>query len=90
MTYEAWLDEVKNTLRTINMPFEDWQSIWAFDFQREFGGGTKADDAAAKANKFWWHEQNKAMGQDCRKTPNCWLPRNHQANCEPLGKETQT
>jgi hypothetical protein len=85
MTYESWLKEVQEALATINMPLVDWQSHWAFDFSREFSAGTNPNDAAKKANQFWWFHQNKAIGQDCRKTPNCWLPRNHQADCEPLG-----
>jgi hypothetical protein len=84
VTYESWLKEVNEALASINMPMADWQSRWTFDFSREFSGGTSANDAAVKANKFWWHEQNKAIGQDCRKTPNCWLPRNHQDKCQPL------
>jgi hypothetical protein len=83
MTYEAWLTEVKDALTSINMPFEHWQSIWAYDFRRDFEGGAKADAAAIKANKFWWHAQNKAMGQDCLKTSSCWLPRGHQGECQP-------
>jgi hypothetical protein len=39
--------------------------------------------AAMKANRFWWTRQNKAIGQDCRKTPDCWLPRNHQGEWSP-------
>lgn len=81
---ESWLKEVETALASINMTLTDWQSRWVFDFSREFSTGTSANDAAKKANRFWWFQQNKAIGQDCRKTPNCWLPRNHQANCEPL------
>ena len=32
MTYEIWLEEVKDALRSINMPMEDWQGVWPFDF----------------------------------------------------------
>ena len=42
----------------------------------------KAHDAAMKANRFWWHEQNKSLKQDCRVTPNCWLP--HQGECQAV------
>jgi hypothetical protein len=82
--YESWLNEVKDALASINMPFEGWQGIWAYDFRQEFDGGTKANEAALKANKFWWHEQNKAIGQDCQKTPNCWLPRDHRGECQRM------
>jgi hypothetical protein len=84
VTYESWLKEVKEALDSINMPMADWQSQWAFDFSREFSAGMSANDAAKKANRFWWLHQNKAIGQDCRKTVNCWLPRNHQDDCQPL------
>lgn len=81
--YEAWLNEVKEALSSINMPMEDWQKTWPFDFLHEFETGTSANDAAMKANQYWWQQQNKAIGQDCRQTPNCWLPRNHQGECQP-------
>ena len=42
-----------------------------------------ADDAAMKANRFWWYRQNNAMNQACQKTADCWLPRNHNGDCQP-------
>ena len=75
---------VQQALGSINMSMEEWQSRWPFDFQAEYKAGTKADDAAMKANRFWWHAQNKSLKQDCRSTPNCWLPRGHQGPCQPL------
>jgi len=84
ITYEPWLEEVKTALREINMPFDDWQTIWPFDFSKEHEAGTSSSEAARKANRFWWHQQNKAVHQECRKTPNCWLPDNHQGNCQPV------
>jgi hypothetical protein len=83
-SYEKWLSDVQAALQSINMPFDDWQNIWRFDFQREFNAGVKADNAAMKANRFWWHEQNKSLKQDCRVTPNCWLTRGHQGECQPV------
>ena len=41
-----------------------------------------------KANRFWWHEQNKSLKQDCRSTPNCWLPRGHQGPCQPVNSDS--
>jgi hypothetical protein len=82
--YESWLKEVDDALRSIGMPRADWQSIWAFDFSREFEAGTAAATAAAKANRFWWKRQNEALGQGCLKMTNCWLPQNHQGECEPV------
>jgi hypothetical protein len=83
IAYEPWLKEVEEALASINMPMSDWQKLWAFDFRREFNAGTTASGAAMKANQYWWMQQNKAIGQDCRKTPNCWLPGNHQGECKP-------
>ena len=82
-TYETWLDEVRGALRSINMPLEEWQAIWPFDFAAEHKAGTNAGDSAMKANRFWWHHQNKSMGQDCDRLPGCWLPRGHQGDCQP-------
>jgi hypothetical protein len=81
--YESWMEEVEEALSSINMSMEGWQTSWEFDFRREFEAGTAAPTAAMKANRYWWQRQNKAIGQDCRKTSNCWLPRDHQGECEP-------
>ena len=81
--YEPWLKDVEEALSSINMPMDDWQKIWGFDFRREFESGTAANDAAMKANQFWWQQQNKAIDKDCRKIPNCWLPRDHPGECQP-------
>ena len=85
--YKTWLTEVQGILRSINMPFDAWQAIWQFDFHREFEASTKPDDAAMKANRFWWHEQNKSLKQDCQQTPNCWLPRGHRGACRSVSQE---
>jgi hypothetical protein len=81
--YESWLKEVEEALSSLNMPLADWQKMWAFDFRREFEAQATAWDAAIRANQYWWQQHNKAMGQDCQRTPNCWLPHNHQGVCEP-------
>jgi hypothetical protein len=82
--YEIWLNEVRATLASINMPMDDWQGAWSFDFSLEFKAGTAAKVAAEMANRYWWHEQNKALKQDCRKNQGCWLPRDHQGACQPV------
>jgi hypothetical protein len=87
-TYEIWIADVQHALGSINMPMDEWQSLWPFDFQAEYAAGTKADDAAMKANRFWWYEQNRSLKQDCRLTPNCWLPRGHQGSCQPLSADS--
>ena len=81
--YGAWLDEVREALRSINMPMEDWQRSWAFDFTAEYERGTAPDSAAMKANRFWWRQQNSSIGRACEKLPGCWLPRGHQGDCQP-------
>ncbi len=82
--YETWLQEVGSALRSINMPMEEWQDAWKFDFQREYSIGTPPGDAAAKANRFWWFQQNKTTGRNCRNAANCWLPDKHAGECQPL------
>ena len=82
-TYDIWLDQVRDALRSINMHFEDWQVVWPFDFASEYSVGTKPDDTAMKANGYWWRQQNKSLGRDCQKIPGCWLPRDHQGRCQP-------
>ena len=83
VSFEEWLSEVRSALESINMPMDDWQKSWQFDFPNEFGAGTTANDAALKANRFWWHQQNKAVNQECQKRRDCWLPRHHQGECQP-------
>lgn len=82
-TYDTWLDQVRDALRSINMHIEDWQGVWPFDFVAEHEAGAEPDAAAIKANRFWWREQNKSLNRECRKTPGCWLPQGHQSECQP-------
>ena len=82
-TYYVWFEEVKQALASINMPTDEWQNQWVFDFRREFESGAEANVAAIKANRFWWHQQNIAMNRDCPRTANCCLPNNHQGDCQP-------
>lgn len=81
-SYDVWLNGVEDALSSINMALKDWQKVWPCDFKAEFNAGTKPADAAMKANRFWWYQQNKATGQDCRKTEGCWLPCGHQGECQ--------
>lgn len=83
MDYDQWLNEVKAALDSVNMPMADWQGVWPFDFGAEYESGAKPDDAAMKANRYWWREQNKSLKQDCRETDGCWLPRGHRGQCQP-------
>lgn len=84
--YQSWLDEVRAALHSINMPMDDWQRVWEFDFRAEFDRGEQADKAAEAANRFWWREQNKSLNQDCRNTADCWLPRGHRGECQPVSE----
>jgi hypothetical protein len=84
VSYGAWLQEVEQALASINMPMGEWQTQWVFDFPREFRFGAASSDAAMKANRFWWHEQNKAVHQNCTLSRDCWLPRGHQGRCQPV------
>jgi hypothetical protein len=83
-SFDTWLSHVRVALGAINMPMEDWQQSWSFDFAREYHAGTDPRRAADKANRFWWRSQNRALRQDCTRTPECWLPRDHQGKCEPV------
>ena len=82
--YQRWFGAVQRALLSINMSMDDWQNLWKFDFEAEYVAGTKADEAAMKANRFWWCEQNRSLKQDCRRTADCWLPRDHQGSCQPV------
>jgi hypothetical protein len=82
--YEQWLVGVREALDSINMPMEEWQRSWPFLFRDEYAQGTSPADAAMKANRFWWLQQNKSLKKDCRNTKDCWLPRGHQGDCQPI------
>jgi len=86
MDYEQWLAGVRTALDSVNMPMDDWQSQWPFDFRVAYDAGTQPDDAAMQANRHWWREQNKSLKQDCRQTDDCWLPRGHRGDCQPVSK----
>ena len=82
--YEVWLDQVRDVLRSVNMQMEDWQPVFEFNFPAAHDAGDAPDEAAMKANKFWWYRQNQSLKTDCRRTPRCWLPKGHHGGCQPL------
>jgi len=82
--YDIWISDVRSALQSINMPMDEWQNNWRFDFEHEYKTGSDSSQAAEKANRYWWYEQNKALRQECRRTPHCWLPQNHQGECQPV------
>lgn len=82
-SYDAWLGDVRSALQSINMPMDEWQKTWHFDFEREYKAGSEASKTAEKANRCWWYQQNKAMHQECRRTSQCWLPWRMGAYMDP-------
>ena len=85
-SFEEWMHKVRAAFDSLNMPAADWQAIGAFDYRSEYDAGVKPDAAAMKANRYWWLEWNKSLKQDCRATKNCWLPRGHEGQCEPIAQ----
>jgi hypothetical protein len=84
INYDQWLAKVQESLSSISMKLDDWQHRWTFDFMAQYKGGVQPGDAAVAANRFWWYEQNKAIGANCQKSVRCWLPRNHQGSCQSV------
>jgi hypothetical protein len=82
--FDSWLRQVRVVLDSIGMPMDKWQQAWPFDFAHEFEVNTIPREAALKANKLWWQQQNRAIGQECRIIRDCWLPRGHEGECEPI------
>ncbi len=61
MPYDTWLDDVRAALDSVNMPMDDWQKVWPFDFRKAFDAGTAPNAAAAQANRYWWQKQDVAL-----------------------------
>ena len=57
--YEAWLDEVRKHLESIDMPMDAWQKVYPFDFDAEYMVNTSPTEAARKANKHYWEQQGQ-------------------------------
>jgi hypothetical protein len=83
-TYEEWMKEVRAAFDSLVTPMEDWPAIGAFDFRSEYNAGVKPKDAAMKANRRWWHDWNKSLNQECQRSEQCWLPRGHEGQCQPI------
>lgn len=81
--FGQWFSSVEDALNSIGMPASEWQRVWPYDFRRDFEGGVPAVVSAENANRYWWYQQNLAAGDECRKTPKCWLPNRHTGNCQP-------
>ena len=87
-SYEEWMNEVRASFGSMVMPMSDWHVLGAFDYRREYDAGVKPGDAAMKANRQWWHEWNKSLKQECRQSDDCWLPRGHEGQCQPVAERT--
>jgi hypothetical protein len=85
-SFEEWMKEVRAAFGALSLPAKDWQALGAFDYRREYEAGVTPADAAAKANRHWWLEWNKSLNQDCRRSKNCWLPRGHRDQCQPVSE----
>jgi len=85
-SYDQWMNKVRTALDSLILPAADWQTIGVFDYRSEYDAGVKPSDAATKANRQWWHEWNKSLNQDCRQTRDCWLPRGHEGQCQPIAE----
>lgn len=83
-SFEQWMNQVNAAFDSLSMPLQDWHAIGAFDYRSEYDAGAHPNDAAMKAHHYWWHEWNKSLKQNCRETKDCWLPRGHQGQCEPI------
>lgn len=83
MTYEGWLQQVKEGLMSIDMPMEEWQSVWPFNFSRQHRAGTSPADTAGMANRYCWHQQKKSMAHDCDKLPPAGCHEDNQRDCQP-------
>ncbi len=83
-SYEEWMKKVRVAFDSLDAPMADWQLIGAFDYRSEYDAGVKPDYAAMKANRQWWYEWNKSLKTDCHQTKDCWLPRGHHGQCQPV------
>lgn len=64
---ETWLNQVKESLASINMPFDAWQEQWPYDFEADYHAGISANDSARHANAFWWDRQDEAFPPELRR-----------------------
>jgi hypothetical protein len=82
--FQAWLREVQTALDSFGMPLKAWQAKWQFDFHSEYKSGTPISLTAERANRFWWQQQNRAIGEQCRDCQDCWLPVDHDGRCQTV------
>ncbi len=75
---------VCDLLEANRMAVDEWQSQFPYNFRRSFETGTSPIDAATRANRFWWREQEKVLHNECDKVANCWRGRGHKGPCQPI------
>lgn len=83
-SFQEWLREVQVELDSIGMPLNAWQARWQFDFRAEYEAENLPRRVAERANRFWWREQNRAIGERCRFSQHCWLPVDHDGLCQDV------
>jgi hypothetical protein len=83
MTYEIWLEQVKDALRSINIPMEDWQSIWPFDFWGEHDMGRRQTKQQWKRIAIFGISKTNPWIRTARKHPIVGCLGVHQGDCQP-------
>ncbi len=53
--YETWFADVRVTLAMLQMEIDTWDQNWPYDFQADFAASMSPEDAASRAQDFWWH-----------------------------------
>lgn len=61
MEQEKWLEEVRLALAEINMPLDEWNKVWPYDFTHCFRLGMSPRAAAMAANHFWWRKGDETL-----------------------------
>lgn len=78
------MKRVREQLESLQMAPDLWQAEWAYNFRRSYQSGTAPSEAAKRANRYWWREQHKVLHRQCDRAVNCWLPRGHAGECQPI------
>lgn len=58
--FESWLSEVRAALDAINMPMDEWQRAFPYDYQADHAAGIAPAEAAKRANDHYWTAQENA------------------------------
>lgn len=68
--FQIWLSEVGAALQSINMPMEQWQRTFPYNFPADFYAGIQPADAAKRANDHYWTQQEDARPDLFNNRPN--------------------